>query len=401
MRDVPYPELPSEEVAQRLSALHSRLGSEDVDALVLVSDENIAYYSGFRRTFPSPLDWFQALVLTADGRSVFLAPSQNVNIVERTTHVDEVRAWGGPPDLGFPSSPVDGLSQLVSELLPSRSRIGLELGPGMIWQATVPEIDGVRAGLAGHETVDASSLIWAQRAIKTPWEQATIRELGRIVAAAFQAGLETIGEGVTERQVLQRMIETSVSEGAFDTPLQGSFMIRSGQGRYDMFCARPVDRVLQRGDQLMMDSGPSLRGYVSDIQRQACIGSPSDLERSLFDRGRAGFDAALGAIRAGAPVRSIYEAATEAMAEFPGGRTHAHIRFMGHGIGLVNHEPPWLTDDSEAVLESGMTLSIEIPSYDVPDYRVIGGFLEDMVLVTDDGHENFTAAVPHDLWIVE
>jgi Xaa-Pro aminopeptidase len=48
-----------------------------------------------------------------------------------------------------------------------------------------------------------------------------------------------------------------------------------------------------------------------------------------------------------------------------------------------------------------MTLSIEIPSYDVPEYRVIGGFLEDMVLVTEHGHENFTAAVPHDLWIVE
>src|SRR6187200_2939957 len=193
MRDVPYPELPLEEFRQRLATAQVWLSEHDLGGLLLVTDENIAYYGGFRRTFPSPLDWFQALVITADGRSAFLVPSQNINISERSTWVEEIRSWGGPSDSGFPPSPVDALVELVDDLLPAGARIGAELGPGMIWQATVSEIDGVRKGIGkSYVLVDASDQIWAQRAIKSTWEQATIRELGRIVAAAFQAGLETI-----------------------------------------------------------------------------------------------------------------------------------------------------------------------------------------------------------------
>ncbi len=371
-----------------------------VDALICVCDENFAYYSGFRRTFVSPLNWFQTLIVAADGHVVAVVPDHNVNIVTGTCWVDDVRPWGGPDDKGLPRDPVQVLVGAVKDLVGSGRRIGLELGPGMPWQATVREIDATRDGLRDFEVVDVTSHIWRQRQIKTEYEISLLREAGRIACKGFLAGLQALRAGVTERDILKIIVSTYVMEGAVDSPVQGQHMMRSGPDRYAMFSARPVDRVLQDGDQLMIDSGAVVKGYMVDMQRQACIGEPSDLQRRLYDRGLAGFQAALAAIRPGARVADVHRAAVDAMVA-TGVPFETHIEFFGHGIGLANHEPPWLRNEGADVIDENMVLSVEIPSYDIPQFRVLGGFLEDAVVVTRDGCENLTDAVPHDLWIAQ
>ena len=195
------------------------------------------------------------------------------------------------------------------------------------------------------------------------------------------------------------MWQTFIEDGAVDTPMRGQLMIRSGKGRYDMFAARPVDRCLEQGDQVMLDSGPSYKGYLADMQRQASLGTPSDLQRCLYDRSRVGLEAALEVVHAGVPVRDVYTAAVRAMGRLQPVRVH--LAFFGHSVGLANHEPPWLGPDAEEVLEEGMVLSVEVPSYDIPQYRVLGGFLEDVIIVTANGHENVTGEIPHELWVAE
>ena len=76
--------------------------------------------------------------------------------------------------------------------------------------------------------------------------------------------------------------------------------------------------------------------------------------------------------------------------------------FVGHGQGLHTHEPPYLVPtgkDADIVLEEGMYLAVEVSAFDAPEFRVIGGFPEDDILVTKDGFENLTKDIPNHLWI--
>jgi Xaa-Pro aminopeptidase len=58
-------------------------------------------------------------------------------------------------------------------------------------------------------------------------------------------------------------------------------------------------------------------------------------------------------------------------------------------------------DQADIILKEGMYLAVEISAQDVPEFRVVGGFPEDNVLVTKDGHENLTWDVPRKLWIAK
>ena len=72
------------------------------------------------------------------------------------------------------------------------------------------------------------------------------------------------------------------------------------------------------------------------------------------------------------------------------------IHRTGHGIGLEVHEPPYLVEGSDWVLEPGTTFSIE------PGIYLEGAFgvrIEDIVVVTDDGADRLNRST-RDLQVV-
>lgn len=391
-----FPDMPESEHRHRVTEARSWMAENGTACVVVASDENIAYYTGFRRTFLSPLHWFQAAVIGRE-QVTFVIPDHNHNTVANLGWVSDLRCWGGP-DPSVEGNPIKVLLGVVREMTPNGGRVGVELGEGMHWQASVGQINEFQAGLQGFEILDVAPEIWRQRMVKSRYELQLLTECAQVACRGFMAGLKAVRAGVSERDVLKAVMTEFVASGAADSPFQGQLMIRSGHDRYPMYAARAEDRILRDGDQLILDSGPSYHGYLIDMQRQACIGPPSELQQRLYNRGVVGFRAALAAIRPGAITRDIHKAAVDAMNDH-GPPLESHIAFFGHGIGLANHEPPWLRWQGDEVLQEGMALSVEIPSYDIPRFRVLGGFLEDVVVVTADGHRNLTAEVPHELWL--
>jgi Xaa-Pro aminopeptidase len=160
------------------------------------------------------------------------------------------------------------------------------------------------------------------------------------------------------------------------------------------FNRAPSDQRWQHGDVLSVDSGGNYKGYIGDIARMAIIGDPDrELDDLLacIDRIQA---AAIAAVAPGVPGRQIYEAANAAMSEAEHRDT---IHFVAHGMGLITHEAPRLTDRATAnypathadvPLETGMVISIETT---LPHPR--RGFikLEDTVAVSDSGCVLFAA----------
>jgi Xaa-Pro aminopeptidase len=188
--------------------------------------------------------------------------------------------------------------------------------------------------------------------------------------------------------------------------MAGDLMFRGGATGYGMATPRQLDRPLENGRQMFFDGGASLKGYYCDCQRQLCIGEPPALQRRLVEISEAAQQAAENMIKPGNKIRDVHAAAISVIDKVPEDLTSQGVEnlyshtFMGHGEGLNIHEPPWITADNETVIEAGMVLAMEIPALDIPQFRVLGGFPEDIYLVTEDGRETLTAGLERKEYII-
>jgi Xaa-Pro aminopeptidase len=141
----------------------------------------------------------------------------------------------------------------------------------------------------------------------------------------------------------------------------------------------------QEGDVLVTETSAPIWGYNAELERAMVIGAPTDDVRRLFDHTVAAQQAAFTAIRPGATCADVDRAVMryfEANDLLPYWRQHT-----GHGIGLRNHEAPFLDVGDHTELEVGMVFTIEPGVYD----PAIGGFRHsDTVAVTDDGCDILT-----------
>lgn len=139
---------------------------------------------------------------------------------------------------------------------------------------------------------------------------------------------------------------------------------------------------------LLLDYGCVVGGYHSDMTRTVWMGGePDDEARRVHAAVLASNEAGIAAVRPGAVAGDVDEACRAVL------RSHGYEEFFvhstGHGVGLDIHEAPWVRRGSEDVLEPGNVVTIE-PGVYLPGR--FGVRIEDMVLVTEDGHQVLTAS---------
>ena len=257
----------AEEYRARIERLAALAGDAGLDGVLLTAESNIDYFSGYRHHAPWTLfarPFFE--VVGAGGEAVLLAHSFLVPEMERTSAVRDIRAYtksGGGLDV---------LLDCLRELGLHRGRLGMELGDEQRLGMTQHEFEALRVGLPGVEIVDAAPLLWRLRMIKSPAEQALMRESAAITARAMAAGFERAGCGVTERDVARAVGEAMMREGA-ERP--GFIMMASGADNHRVLSGKPTDRALEAGDMLWMDLGSVYRGYWSDFCRACVVGGPT------------------------------------------------------------------------------------------------------------------------------
>jgi D-alanyl-D-alanine dipeptidase len=145
---------------------------------------------------------------------------------------------------------------------------------------------------------------------------------------------------------------------------------------------------------VVVDFGGSLNNYRSDLTRTFHVGEPTREFREVYeivdDANRKAFELVKPGVRAS----DVDAAARTAIAE--AGYANHFVHRLGHGIGLEYHEPPYLVAGSDAVLEEGMTFSIE------PGIYLEGRFgvrIEDIAVVTSDGARRLNLA-SHELFVL-
>jgi len=154
------------------------------------------------------------------------------------------------------------------------------------------------------------------------------------------------------------------------------------------------ERVIGPGDAVVLDFGGHVGGYCSDITRTVAVGEPAEELVRVHDVVRHAQQAAVEAVRPGAPCESVDRTARALIDAAGYGELFIHR--TGHGIGLEVHETPYIVEGNATSLEPGMTFSVE-PGIYVPGR--LGVRIEDIVAVTADGVERFNQA-PRDLTIV-
>jgi len=162
--------------------------------------------------------------------------------------------------------------------------------------------------------------------------------------------------------------------------------------------ADPHDRgsgPLEPGEPIIVDIFPQDKAtkYHGDMTRTFCVGEPDERVREWYDLTERAYQAALEAVEPGVTgsdvhdaVCDVYEDAGEPTLRSDPGTETGFIHSTGHGVGLDVHELPSVAPGGTE-LKPGHVITIEPGLYD----PAVGGVrIEDLVVVTEDGHENLT-----------
>lgn len=355
-----------------------------LDAVLVTSKHNIQYLlGGYRYFFYSFMD--------AHGLSRYLPFLIYVRgDLEKAAYVGspmerfekELGKFWMPDTIFSNMTTVQYAASAVSHLKKSglaAARIGIE--PGYL---PVDAYDVIRSSLPEAKIEDATFPLELLRTVKSPTELGILRTASEKVIESMSAVFSAYGPGATKNELIGALRKEEQDRGL----LFEYCLANIGTD----FNRAPSDQLWKEREVLCLDSGGNYQGYIGDLARMAYAGTPdSELEDLL------GFidevqQAARKPIRPGALGGEIYIVPDQLVSK---SALRDKLEFVAHGMGIVSHEGPWLTDRCSVPyeayhagreLEAGMVLSIETTLH-----HPTRGFikLEDTVVVTDTGWESY------------
>jgi Xaa-Pro aminopeptidase len=398
-REPAYAMFPTEEFLARVEKARTLMEKRGIDALLLTAKENVIYFTGIRTIGWNSKHRPMGVVIPRDNSKpvVSVIPETLVDVSFHSSWVDDIRPWGGWRVANADPDPLTGFQRACESLGVDKGTIGLELGYGQRIAMSQDDFKILTNGLPGATFVDAGTLVWDLRIIKSPREVDMLRKACDATDKAFEKGFKSIHPGMTERE-LGGII---MSELALQTDeLPGFIMVRSGPMKYGMVNVAPFEKPLNPGDLVVVDVGANYNYYWSDFMRMASIGEPSAEQKRFFaaeiDSQQAGVDV----IKPGIPLHDIFDACYEKLMEH-GMKDHVPgLERVGHGLGLDVHEPPSIGKGIEVIAQPGMILTVEPIFWDRPNH-VVGNFaIEDVIAVTETGQE-LLSKFPKTLYIAE
>ena len=357
----------------RVARVRARMSSLGVDALLLSLGADLPWLTGYEAM---PLERLTMLVLPLDGEAMLVVPRLEAPRVNEDPSVFTLRPWGELED------PVSIVADLVG------ARRSLAIGD-RTWATFLV---GLQSALPSATWARASTVTGPLRAVKDAAEVEALRRASagadRVAAALVAGEIPLVGR--TEAEVSKDIGRRLVAEGHQKVNFA---IVGSGPNSASPH-HEPGARVIGPGESVVCDFGGTMDGYCSDITRTAFTGAPPSEFVELYSVLQSAQAAAVSAAVVGASCGSVDAVARSIIVD--GGFGEAFIHRTGHGIGLEEHEDPYIVSGNRVPLEPGHAFSVEPGIYLSGRW---GARIEDIVVASDDGPQSLNA-VDHALAVV-
>jgi Xaa-Pro aminopeptidase len=385
---------PRHELETRLVKVQAKLRGRDLDGVLILQKADLFYLTGTVQN--------AVLFVPADGEPV-LAVRRSLNRARNESAWPEIESLARTQDL----------PEILSRHgYGSFARLGLELDvvPAQIY-LQLSEI------LPQTRFEDVTPILRETRMIKSTYEIERIEQAAEQLRQVFaeipdmfrencekEIDLAARIEGALRRRRHQGLIRTrrfgmemyfgAVSAGAsasYPTDFAGPDGV---EGLYAAMPQSGGERLLRRGEPIMIDLCGGYEGYIADKTRIFVVGGLRDEEMIRAHHFALQVQSEVQArMRPGAHAGRIYQAIEEIVRESPFegnfmGYGDNRSRFVGHGVGLELDELPLLSARSDVTLKEGMVVAVE-PKFFFGDRGGVG--IENTWVVTQDGCRNLTA----------
>lgn len=317
----------TEEYANRLQRLTSRMREEKLDAMLLFAQESMYWLTGYD-TFG--YCFFQTLVVKANGEMVLLTRSADLRQARRTSTIEKIEVWIDRVN----ADPSMDLKNLLSDLDLLGCRIGVEYDTHGLTGRNARLLDNQLQSFG--ELVDASAIVSRLRLIKSPAEIAYVERAAVLSDEALDAALPLIKAGGDEAAILAAM-QNAVLSGGGDYAAN-EFVIGSGADAL-LVRSKSGRRRLEAQDQLSLQwAGVSAR-YHAPMMRTALIGEPTARHRELYSACRETIQAMEMVLRPGNTFGTVFETHARILDER--GLARHRLNSCGYSVG-ARFAPSWM-----------------------------------------------------------
>lgn len=209
--------------------------------------------------------------------------------------------------------------------------------------------------------------------VKTQEEIELMLRAAQIIDDTYDAVLENVKEGVSEKELADFIEKHVLAQGAqglsFDT------IVAFGENGAEPHHV-PTDKRLEKGTFVTIDMGAVYKGYCSDFTRTFALGIINEKQREVYDTVYRAQKLGIAAVKEGAYCKDVDLAARAYIEDKGYGDKFIHT--TGHGVGTQVHEQPRLGKDSDGVLEKNTVVTVEPGIYIQGE---MGVRIEDMVIV--------------------
>ncbi|MCE8515003.1 aminopeptidase P family protein [Ruegeria pomeroyi] len=371
MADSPMRGFAAAEFEARTARAQDRMAAQGLDGLLLMTEPELRYFSGFHTLFwQSPTrPWF--LFVPASGKPIAVIPEIGAELMRRGW-LDDVRTWPAPQPQ---DDGISLLTELLSPLAARGARVGVMKGHETLLRMPLGDWERLISALPGLEIADATGLVQGLRMVKTPAEIEKLAHICAIGSATFEAVPQFVSEGMPLDAVFREFRRAAIGLGADDAPY---VVGAADQGGYADVISPPSQRPLRAGDVLMLDTGCTWDGYFCDFDRNWAIVRADDAARRAYDVLWRATQAGIDAARPGATCRDLFAAMSAVIAELDD--SGGDIGRLGHGLGMQLTEQPSHAAFDTTVLQENMVLTIE------PSLSYGNGLMmvhEENIVVTD------------------
>ncbi len=346
---------------RRLSRVRTAMHENGLDTLIITPGAAMRYLTGFSE----PGSRFLALVVPDDKPWLFVVPALNAaQARQNPAEVTDIRVWEDAT--GWDKM----VGQITKDLMLDIGIVGLDddmparfvLG----LQTLMPTALLKTAGLA----------LAPLRAIKDGQELASLQHAAEATDALIPTAVGNCHEGVAEIEI-SLAIQQAIARGGHQLSFEP--IVGAGPNGAEPHHATDTTKI-KRGDVVILDFGAMTDGYHGDITRTVAVGEASDEAKHVYEIVYGAYQAGVNAVQPGATAHDVDAAARKVIADAGYGEFFIHR--TGHGIGLDDHEAPYMLSGNYTPLQPGHCFSVE-PGIYLPGK--FGVRLENILTITEDG----------------